>query len=114
METQILQSLILEVTEVWYIQGTMHLSGKFAQDSKFKFTVGFWCQTIHKKFLRRFDPIFGLKMMVKSGLEKIILRLHDGLQSCCCPPCPVQKNLLNWPGRLAGISEGAHQFQKKN
>ena len=25
------------------------------------FTVGFWCQTIHKKFLRRFDTIFGLK-----------------------------------------------------
>ena len=53
-------------------------------------TVGFWCQTIHKKFLRRFDTIFGLKMMVKSGLEKIILRCHDGLQSCCCP---VQRNL---------------------
>ena len=30
------------------------------------FTVGFWCQTIHKKFLRRFDTIFGLKMMVMS------------------------------------------------
>ena len=53
-------------------------------------TVGFWCQTIHKKFLRRFDTIFGLKMMMKSGLEKIILKFHDGLQSCCCP---VQKNL---------------------
>jgi hypothetical protein len=35
------------------------------------YTVGFWCQTIHKKFLRRFDTIFGLKMMVKSGLEKL-------------------------------------------
>ena len=33
-------------------------------------TLGFWCQTIHEKFLQRFDPIFGLKMMVKSGLEK--------------------------------------------
>ena len=53
-------------------------------------TVGFWCQTIHKKFLQRFDTIFGLKMMMKSGLEKIILKFHDGLQSCCCP---VQKNL---------------------
>jgi hypothetical protein len=51
-------------------------------------TVGFWCQTIHKKFLRRFDTIFGLKMMVKSGLEKNILKY--GHQNCCCP---VQKNL---------------------
>ena len=75
--------------------------------------VGFWCQTIHKKFLRRFDPIFGLKMMVKSGLEKIILKFHDGLQSCCCP---VQKKIyperLNWPGRLAGISEGHRGISK--
>jgi hypothetical protein len=54
------------------------------------FTVGFWCQTIHEKFLQRFDTIFGLKKMVKSGLEKIILKFNDGLQSCCCP---VQKNL---------------------
>jgi hypothetical protein len=28
--------------------------------------------------------------MVKSGLEKIILKFNDGLQSCCCP---VQNNL---------------------
>ena len=33
---------------------------------------------------------FWLKMMVKSGLEKNILKFHDGLQSCCCP---VQKHL---------------------
>jgi hypothetical protein len=42
-------------------------------------------------------------MMVKSGLEKIILKFHDGLQSSCCP---VQKNLsrraelawqVSWP-----------------
>ena len=37
----------------------------------FTHTVGFWCQTIHKKFLPRFDTIFGLKMMMKSGLEKL-------------------------------------------
>ena len=48
-------------------------------------TVGFWCQTIHKKFLRRFDTIFDLKMMVKSGLENFILKFNNGLQSCCCP-----------------------------
>ena len=57
---------------------------------RWRITVGFWCQTIHKKFLRRFDTIFGSKMMMKSGLEKIILKFHNGLQSCCCP---VQKNL---------------------
>ena len=34
--------------------------------------------------------IFGLKAMVKSGLEKNILKFHVPLQSCCCP---VQKNL---------------------
>ena len=56
-----------------------------------QYTVGFWCQTIHKKFLRRFDTIFGLKMMMKRGLEKIILKFHDGLQSCCCP---VQKIII--------------------
>ena len=38
-----------------------------------------------QKILRRFDTIFGLKMMVKSGLEKNILKFHDGLKSCCCP-----------------------------
>jgi hypothetical protein len=50
---------------------------------------------VQKKILTeiRFDTTFGLKMMVKSGLEKIILKFHDGLQSCCCP------------GRLEGISE---------
>ena len=56
--------------------------------------------------------IFGLKMMVKSGLEKIILKFHVPLQSCCCP---VQKNLprkaeLAW---LAGISEGARGISKQ-
>ena len=34
--------------------------------------------------------IFGLKVMVKSGLEKIILKFHVPLQSCYGP---VQKNL---------------------
>jgi hypothetical protein len=34
--------------------------------------------------------IFGLKMMVKSGLEFFILKSYVPLQSCCCP---VQKNL---------------------
>ena len=67
--------------------------------------AGFWSQTIRKKFLQRFDTIFGLKVMVKSGLEKIILKFNNGLKSFCCP---VQKNLP----RLAGISEGHHGISK--
>ena len=34
--------------------------------------------------------IFGLKMMVKSGIEFFILKAYMTLQSCCCL---VQKNL---------------------
>ena len=88
----------LLTTDCHYIHWKGHIEVKKSMSKKFWFaypfralcTVGFWCQTIHKKFLRRFDTIFGLKMMMKSGLEKIILKFHDGLQSCCCP---VQKNL---------------------
>jgi hypothetical protein len=36
-------------------------------------------------------------MMMKSGLEKIILKFHDGFQSCCFP------ERLNWPGRLKAL-----------
>ena len=61
--------------------------------------------------------IFGLKMMLKSGLEFFVLKSYMSLQSCCYP---VQKYLLrkaelawlNWPGSLAGISEGAHRISK--
>ena len=49
--------------------------------------------------------IFGLKVMVKSGLEKIIFKFHVPLQSCC-------PEGLNWPGWLAGISEGARGISK--
>jgi hypothetical protein len=66
------------------------------------FTVGFWCQIIHEKFLRRFDTIFGLRMKVKSGLEKSILKFHKPLRVAaaqCKNICPER---LNWPGRLAG------------
>ena len=50
--------------------------------------------------------IFGIKM-VKSGLEFFILKLNEPLQSCCCPVQKIGTERLNWPGRLAGISEGA-------
>ena len=72
----------------YIINGQIHTN--FCRIFEEGYTVGFWCQTIHVKFLRRFDTIFSLKMMVKSGLEKIILKFNNGLQSCCCP---VQKNL---------------------
>ena len=48
-------------------------------------------QTKQSKMLTLETTIFGLKMLVKSGLEKIILKFHEPLQSRCCP---VQKNLL--------------------
>ena len=76
-----------------------------------KNTVGFLCQTIHKKFLRKFDTIFGLKLMMKSGLKNS-LKFHDGLQSCCCPVQKICPERLNWPGRLAGISEGHRGISK--
>ena len=54
--------------------------------------------------------IFGLKMMVKSGLEKFILKFHVPFQSCCCP---VQKKLPR-KAELAWlvISEGARGISK--
>ena len=56
--------------------------------------------------------IFGLKVMVKSGLEKIILKFHVPLRVAatqCRKICPEG---LNWPGWLAGISEGARGISK--
>jgi hypothetical protein len=53
--------------------------------------------------------IFGLQMMVKSGLEKTILKFHVPFQVCCCP---MQKNLPRKVNRLAGISEGARGISK--
>jgi hypothetical protein len=51
--------------------------------------------------------LFGLKGMVKSGLEKFILKFHLHLSfrvaaDQCRQICPEG---LNWPSWLAGISE---------
>ena len=46
-------------------------------------------------------------MMMKSGLEFFILKFTEPLQSCCCPVQKICPEKLNWPVRLAGISEGA-------
>ena len=43
-------------------------------------------------------------MMMKSGLEIFILKSYVPLQS--------YPEWLNWPGRLAGISEGARSILK--
>ena len=43
-------------------------------------------------------------MMVKSGIEKIILKLYNA-------PSEFLER-LKWPGRLAGISEGARGISK--
>ena len=51
-------------------------------------TLGFWCQGIHRKFLRRFDTSFGIKMMMKIYA--------------------IQPERLVRPGQLAGNSERAH------
>ena len=45
------------------------------------YTVGFWCQAIHKKFLQRFDTSFEIKMMVKIYAIEIIFRSHEPFQS---------------------------------
>jgi hypothetical protein len=58
-------------------------------------------------FQKRKYGIFGLKMMVKSGLNFFcfeILRAPSNI-------CPER---LNLPDRLADISEGARRISKKN
>ena len=52
-------------------------------------TVGFWCQTIYKKFLWRFDTIFGLKIMVKSGID------------CFLNYPNASKVAANWPSQFS-------------
>ena len=73
---------------------------KFCFLSSFSFLFNFLIKdytppriaTIFKwtKILSLEITIFGLKMMVKSGLEKNILKFHVPLQSCYCS---VQKKL---------------------
>ena len=56
--------------------------------------------------------IFGLKMMVKSGLEKIFQNSTMAFRVAaaqCKKICPER---LNWPGRLVGNSEGASRISK--
>ena len=48
------------------------------------------CQNKWTKISGLETNIFGLKMMVRSGLEFFISKFYQPLQSCCCP---VQKKL---------------------
>ena len=48
-------------------------------------TVGFWCQVIHKKILRRFDTSFVIKLMVKIYVIEIIFKSHEPFQSYQLP-----------------------------
>ena len=51
-------------------------------------------------------------MMVKSGLEFFVLKFTKPRVAAaqCKKICPER---LNWPGRLAGISEGASRILKE-
>ena len=51
--------------------------------------------------------MFVLEIRMKRGLEFYILKFQQPLHSCCCPVQKICPKRLNWPGRLAGISEGA-------
>jgi len=56
--------------------------------------------------------IFGLNMMVKSGLEFFFLNYTCPFRVAaaqCRKICPERPN---WPGWLAGVSEGAHGISK--
>ena len=46
-----------------------------------QFTVGFWCQAIHKKVLQRFDTSFDITMMIKIYAIEIIFKFHGSFQS---------------------------------
>ena len=48
-------------------------------------TLGFQCQAIHKKFLRRFDTSFDIKMMMKIYAIEIIFKFHEPFQSYQSP-----------------------------
>ena len=54
--------------------------------------------------------IFGLKVVVKSGLGKIILNFTFRVAAAQCKNIGPER--LNWPGRLADISEGARSISK--
>ena len=49
---------------------------------------------------------------VKNDDEKWSRKFHDGLQNCCCPVQKICPERLNWPDRLAGISEGHRGISK--
>ena len=68
-------------------------------------TVGFWCQAILKKFLRRFDTSFDMKIYAMEIIFKYREPFRDTYH-------PIQPKRLVWPGQLAGNSERARGVLK--
>ena len=62
-------------------------------------TVGFWCQAIHKKFLKRFDTSFDIKMMMKIYAIKVIFKSHE----------PFQSYQLKWDSSFSAVANNPTQ-----
>ena len=86
----------------WYLLLSAYNNRNFSKVFFSYFTVKILLITCHcrflvpcntQKILTKIWHHFLIKMMMKSGLEKNILKFHGPLQSCCCP---VQKNLPRW------------------
>ena len=72
-----------EVKLVLHYLSTYKTEGKVNHNiMAITYTVGFWCQAIHKKILPRFDTSFDIKMMMKIYAIEIIFKSHEPLQSC--------------------------------
>jgi hypothetical protein len=56
--------------------------------------------------------IFELKMMVKSGLFYFEILLFSPFRVAAAKCKKICPDKLNWPGRLAGNSEGASRISK--
>jgi hypothetical protein len=57
--------------------------------------------------------IFDLNMMVKSGLDFLILKFAEPFRVATAQYQKICPLGLNWLGRLAGISEGARWISKQ-
>ena len=57
--------------------------------------------------------VFGLKMMMKSCLDFFYFEIEQAPSELLLPSAKkIDPERLNWPGRLAGISKGAHSISK--
>ena len=94
----------------WVITWTARASSLYKKKH-----LGYTTQYIQNKWTKILSlemTIFGLKMMEKSGLEKIFWNYTCPFRVAaaqCRKSCPER---LNWSGWLAGISEGVHGVLK--